>query len=86
MTAVSLLFSITRFKPKSFERWDELMRRWMNRKLSFHPRAETVLEHPNSSSITHNKRTNRHGRLYGVTMQDHGVSQNCPAIKFHQIR
>jgi chromosome segregation protein len=85
MTAVSLLFSIYQVKPSPFCVLDELdapldesnINRFIKVLLRF-------LDHSQFIIITHNKRTiGMADVLYGVTMQEHGVSK-IVSVKFHK--
>ncbi|MGA3266803.1 MAG: chromosome segregation protein SMC [Verrucomicrobiota bacterium] len=85
MTAVSLLFSIYQVKPSPFCVLDELdapldeanINRFVKILQRFLSRSQFII-------ITHNKRTiGMADVLYGVTMQEHGVSK-IVGVKFHK--
>jgi chromosome segregation protein len=85
MTAVALLFSIYQFKPSPFAVLDELdapldesnINRFLKVVQRFLDRSQFII-------ITHNKRTiGVSDVLYGVTMQEHGVSK-VVSVKFHK--
>lgn len=84
MTAVSLLFAIYMVKPSPFCVLDEMdapldesnIRRFIKILDRFIGQSQFIV-------ITHNKRTmSRADMLYGVTMQEHGVSK-LVGVKFH---
>ncbi len=85
MTAVSLLFSIYQVRPSPFCVLDELDAPLdesnINRFLHI---LKRFLEHSQFIIITHNKRTiGMADVLYGVTMQEHGVSR-IVSVRFHK--
>jgi chromosome segregation protein len=85
MTAVALLFSIYQVRPSPFCVLDELDAALdeanINRFLHI---LRRFLEHSQFILITHNKRTiGMADVLYGVTMQEHGVSK-IVSVRFHK--
>src|SRR5204863_770478 len=85
MTAVALLFSIYQVKPSPFCLLDELdapldesnINRFVRVLQRFLAQSQFII-------ITHNKRTiGMADVLYGVTMQEHGVSK-IVSVKFHK--
>jgi chromosome segregation protein len=85
MTAVALLFSIYQVKPSPFCVLDELdapldesnINRFIRVLQRFIAQSQFII-------ITHNKRTiGMADVLYGVTMQEHGVSR-IVSVKFHK--
>ena len=85
MTAVSLLFSIYQVKPSPFCVLDELDAPLDESNINRFIRVlQRFLEHSQFIIITHNKRTiGMADVLYGVTMQEHGVSR-IVSVKFHK--
>ena len=85
MTAVSLLFSIYQVKPSPFCVLDELDAPLDESNINRFIRIlKRFLEHSQFIVITHNKRTiGIADVLYGVTMQEHGVSK-IVSVKFHK--
>ena len=85
MTTVSLLFSIYQVKPSPFCVLDELDAPLDESNINRFIRVlQRFLEHSQFIIITHNKRTiGMADVLYGVTMQEHGVSK-IVSVKFHK--
>ncbi|HEY5914876.1 MAG TPA: chromosome segregation protein SMC [Verrucomicrobiae bacterium] len=85
MTAVSLLFSIYQVKPSPFCVLDELDAPLDESNINRFIRVlQRFLERSQFIVITHNKRTiGMADVLYGVTMQEHGVSK-IVSVKFHK--
>jgi chromosome segregation protein len=85
MTAVSLLFSIYQVKPSPFCILDELDAPLDESNINRFIRVlQRFLDHSQFVIITHNKRTiGMADVLYGVTMQEHGVSR-IVSVKFHK--
>ncbi len=85
MTAVALLFSIYQVKPSPFCVLDELDAPLDEANVvRFIKVLQRFIEHSQFIVITHNKRTmGMASVLYGVTMQEHGVSR-IVSVKFHK--
>lgn len=85
MTAVSLLFSIYQVKPSPFCVLDELDAPLDESNINRFIRVlQRFLDHSQFIIITHNKRTiGMADVLYGVTMQEQGVSK-IVSVKFHK--
>jgi len=85
MTAVSLLFSIYQVKPSPFCVLDELDAPLDESNINRFIRVlQRFLENSQFIIITHNKRTiGMADVLYGVTMQEQGVSR-IVSVKFHK--
>jgi chromosome segregation protein len=85
MTAVSLLFSIYQVKPSPFAVLDELDAPLDESNINRFIRVlQRFILHSQFIIITHNKRTiGMADVLYGVTMEEHGVSK-IVSVKFHK--
>ena len=85
MVAVSLLFSIYQVKPSPFCLLDELDAALDEANINrFVKLLKRFINHSQFVIITHNKRTIAMADvLYGVTMQEHGVSK-IVGVKFHK--
>ena len=85
MTAVALLFSIYQVKPSPFCVLDELDAPLDESNINRFVRVlQRFLVHSQFIIITHNKRTiGMADVLYGVTMQEHGISK-IVSVKFHK--
>ncbi|MBL9140102.1 MAG: chromosome segregation protein SMC [Verrucomicrobiales bacterium] len=86
MTAVALLFAIYQVKPSPFAVLDELDAPLDESNINRFIRVlQRFLERSQFIIITHNKRTiGMADVLYGVTMQEQGVSR-IVSVKFHKV-
>jgi chromosome segregation protein len=86
MTAVALLFAIYQVKPSPFCVLDELDAPLDEANITRFIRVlQRFLAHSQFIIITHNKRTiGMADVLYGVTMQEHGVSKIL-SVRFHKV-
>jgi chromosome segregation protein len=85
MVAVSLLFSIYQVKPSPFCLLDELDAALDEANINrFVKLLKRFINHSQFVIITHNKRTIAMADiLYGVTMEEHGISK-IVSVKFHK--
>ncbi|MCC7408414.1 MAG: hypothetical protein IT442_10100, partial [Phycisphaeraceae bacterium] len=86
MTAVALLLSIFQTKPSPFAVLDEVDAALDESNVDrFTQVVRTFLDHSHFIIITHHKRTMQVcDLLYGVTMQERGVSKRVP-VRFDQV-